>query len=1017
VTKLDEALARAADTGAFELADYPLTILPQELAQVPILHSIKLWNTGLEKLPEWLADIDNLTSFELSDSRVDCFPDGILQLRELRHLRLHGSKIGELPRDISRLSNLETLVLRGCGLRSLPESLSELTRLIILDLGSNMLGEVGDVAFPSRLEFLTLWGNGLTAVPESIRSLTNLRMLDLSANGSIISFLPGGVLLFRHGSNYATSSIFMQYLNEHFGGSATIQFPEQLLDEYRNFEGTGLLSHVSNFRDLRGPLGGDETTQYIDQVPERLLNEYHDLELLKLQDRVRFRAILSSVSDMRSAPGLLGGGETTQHIDKIPEWLFDECHELAWLDLSGNRISNIPSNVSNSRRLHGILLAGNRIEAVPDSLFDLESIVTIDLANNRLTTLPKAFQNIGRLSFLDLSGNPLQIPPEILAQPTKPSAIWEYLARIREDTRPLDEAKVLVVGEGSVGKTSLIRRLVQGDYDQDERKTEGIKVTRWQLPVDSNDIALNVWDFGGQEIMHATHQFFLTRRSVYLLVLDVRQSDEQNRIEYWLKLIHGFSGGSPVIIVGNKCENIPLDIDRRGLRAKHSNVVAILETSCLDDVGMAEVKQTLSDTIRGLAHVRDPLPRSFFEVKEHLEQLDANYLSFPDYEKLCREYGVNTQTSQELLVGFLHDLGTVLCFREDPRLRDTNILNPSWVTGGVYRLLNSITAAQLKGLLTWRHIDEILQSEDYPANTHGFIVEMMKKFELCYESDNTFLVPDLLTKEEPDTGSWDDALRFSVKYDVLPSSIMGRLIVRMRRLISKGTVWRTGVILEMDGNRALIKADREDALLSILVSGPARGRRGLLTAIRAELRAIERTIPGLTSEERVPVPDHDAWVPHSHLLRLEDAGKDTVVPLGLVQEYRISELLDGVETREDRAYISPHVPIENQPSPELQQTTEADAKAWNPRQSLALGGFLIVALLAVITAYVAANKLVGGAAAAAIGAAALLVVIVIAFFVLRIAGRVSEDTLLSGVKSIISRLDGSSQQSNQGDNT
>ena len=52
--------------------------------------------------------------------------------------------------------------------------------------------------------------------------------------------------------------------------------------------------------------------------------------------------------------------------------------------------------------------------------------------------------------------------------------------------------------------------------------------------------------------MHATHQFFLTRRSVYILVLDSRLNQEENRVEYWLKIIQSFGGESPVLIVGNK---------------------------------------------------------------------------------------------------------------------------------------------------------------------------------------------------------------------------------------------------------------------------------------------------------------------------------------------------------------------------------------------------------------------------------------------------------------------------------
>ena len=62
------------------------------------------------------------------------------------------------------------------------------------------------------------------------------------------------------------------------------------------------------------------------------------------------------------------------------------------------------------------------------------------------------------------------------------------------------------------GKTSLVKRLVNDIFDDQERKTPGIKITNWLVPINGgDDIRLNIWDFGGQEIMHSTHQFFLTQ--------------------------------------------------------------------------------------------------------------------------------------------------------------------------------------------------------------------------------------------------------------------------------------------------------------------------------------------------------------------------------------------------------------------------------------------------------------------------------------------------------------------------
>src|SRR5262249_3939416 len=160
---------------------------------------------------------------------------------------------------------------------------------------------------------------------------------------------------------------------------------------------------------------------------------------------------------------------------------------------------------------------------------------------------------------------------------------------------------------------------------------------------------------------------------------------------------------------------------------------------------------------------------------------------------------------------------------------------------------------------------------------HSFIVDMMKRFELCYESDSLFLVPDLLTKEEPDTGDWSDSLRFEIKYPVLLPSILSRLIVRRHTMVSKGTAWPTGAVFALDPNRALVTADREESIISIRVSGARPRRRELLAVIRSELRSIEETVPGLHGEERVPVPiagRTDIWVPYTHLLELESDGRE-----------------------------------------------------------------------------------------------------------------------------------------------
>ncbi|HWS99153.1 MAG TPA: COR domain-containing protein [Pyrinomonadaceae bacterium] len=464
---------------------------------------------------------------------------------------------------------------------------------------------------------------------------------------------------------------------------------------------------------------------------------------------------------------------------------------------------------------------------------------------------------------------------------------------------------MLVVGQGSVGKTSLVKRLLGGKFNPRENKTEGIDIQRWEVTVDGQDVRLNVWDFGGQEIMHATHQFFLTKRSLYVLVVDARVGEEENRVEYWLKIIQSFGKDSPVIVVGNKVDQQPLDVDKRGLQGKYPNIRDFVETSCRTGMGIDELKAAIVKQVGALGHIHDPLLVSWFTVKERLERMKEDYIPYHEYTRMCREEQIADELSQSTLIGFLHDLGIVLNFRDDPRLEDTNILNPEWVTNGVYKILNSHLLFQSKGVLERSSLTQILDPKKYPKDKHLFIMDMMRKFELCFDfeglRDERFLIPDLLTREEPDTGEWGGALAFQYHYSVLPSSVISRFIVRMHQYISKNTLWRTGVVLRNNLNKAFVKADIEDKKIFIWVGGPADSRRRFLEVIRSNFDAIHKTIPGIAVDEKVPLPTHpDIAADYKHLLRLEIKGIYQWIPEGLEDEVDVKRLLDGIETEQSR---------------------------------------------------------------------------------------------------------------------
>jgi internalin A len=377
---------------------------------------------------------------------------------------------------------------------------------------------------------------------------------------------------------------------------------------------------------------------------------------------------------------------------------------LRRLSLRHNQITVIPDKISNLSNLQELFLYNNQISLIPDTVSELSNLQKLVLYSNKISNIPDVLIRLTNLKELHLEDNPLPIPVEILNDYENPKGIFDFwLERPRQ---PLNEAKVILVGQGTVGKTSLVKRLLDNQFDSEEAKTDGIQIRDWQLQARDETVKLRVWDFGGQEIMHATHQFFLTERSLYLLVMNNREDELANRLEYWLKLIETLGNSAPVIIVGNKVDEHPLDLDERGLRHKYPNIKAFIGTSCAKGQGIADLKQKIREVIAvDMPHVFDPIPVKWLDVKNKLEQDDRDYISYQEYEQKCIDSGITRESSRKTLVKLLHELGIILNFSEDRRLKDTNVLNPEWVTLGAYKIINdNLLMTQHKGVLTWHAI-------------------------------------------------------------------------------------------------------------------------------------------------------------------------------------------------------------------------------------------------------------------------------------------------------------------------
>jgi internalin A len=800
---------------------------------------------GLFQLIE-RAKAENWTELDLSRKELTEIPPEIFQLSQLTKLDLCFNQITKIPDEIAALSHLQTLDLHYNQITEIPDAIAALSNLQELDLENNQITEIPDaIAALSNLQKLNLENNQITKIPDAIAALSNLQQLYLYKNQ--ITEIPDVI-------------------------SALYNLQELNLSRNQITKIPDAISALSNLQEL------DLSRNQITEIPDAI-------------------AALSN---------------------------------LQQLYLWNNQITEIPDAITALSQLQKLDLDHNQITKIPDAISAIYNLQFLSLGNNKITEIPDAITQLVNLKLLVLENNPIaNVPPEIIRKgwgkdhgdDGDPQAIFSYLKNYNK--RPLNEIKVLLVGEGDVGKTSLLNRLLYDTFNPEECKTPGINIVQWHLP-EKPDIRLNLWDFGGQKVMHATHQFFLTKRSLYLLVIDNRKNDQQNRIEYWLKLLQTYGGDSPVIIVGNCADEHYTQVAISFLKKKYPQIVlpekdnpfsqnSVISTSCKTGEGIEALRQEIARQIDTVPHIKDLLLVSWFEIKTKLEKMqkDYDFISYEKYQEYCHNTDITSPQDQKVLVEFLHDLGIVLNYQDDPRLEETNVLNPEWVTSGVYDILNNNELfVKKKGLLELTDLNRILKQPDrYPDNKRPFLMGLMEKFELCFPLDhanpNRYLITDLLPIDEPDVDAYENApLHFQYRYDILPSSIISRFIVRNHEMIYKTMRWRSGVVLTEGNNKALVRGDEEDNFISIKVQGSRASN--LLAIIRRDFTKIHNTIPNLAVKERLVVQEYDNGQPtdrqvpvdYLYLCDLDRQNTtDTILP-DLKGKYNVRDLLEGVESRQ-----------------------------------------------------------------------------------------------------------------------
>ena len=501
---------------------------------------------------------------------------------------------------------------------------------------------------------------------------------------------------------------------------------------------------------------------------------------------------------------------------------------LTNLNLNNNQIIDV-APLAASMRLTRLYLSDNRIRDIAP-LATLRQLKCLDIRNNNLQNLPSSLLQLlmdwnadgWQPKSLLLYGNPLKHPPIDVIRSGR-QAIDSYFQSLEHGRkRELREAKLVLLGEPDAGKSSIVLRLICDEFDPNSETTLGTDIHRWKFSdADGEQYRVNIWDFGGQDIQQSIHHLFLTAGALYLVVLDARRDESPLP---WLQTINAFAAGATVLIAVNQIDvNAHPKLNQQELRATYPNIAAVFHTSCKHDQdhGLVQLISELKHRLAQLPSMGDTYPQQWYEIKERLEHEQSrgrHYMSMESYRELCIEHDMESGEGEsdpaENFLRVLDNIGTVRWFDKFEYF-NYQVLDPSWLTIGLYHILINpevkqrsglVSRQQIKGILLYDIPDQYLKrGYEYKERDVDFFVEAIQHYKFAFKvehSDGTprYRIPKGFPQDPParlnlQAYQGDDYRLYIIEFtSFAPAWLLHRLIVSLHRSIPEELYWYYGFL-------------------------------------------------------------------------------------------------------------------------------------------------------------------------------------------------------------------------------
>jgi hypothetical protein len=557
----------------------------------------------------------------------------------------------------------------------------------------------------------------LRELPESLGQLTQLKTLNLSSNQ--LTALP------------ASLGQLTQLQRLSLSHNALTALPE-------------LLGQLTQLQRLV------VTNNALTALPESVgqLTQLQTLELSANQ----LTALPESLGQLTQLQRLNVSGN---QLTALPESL-GQLTQLTSLELDNNQLTELPESLGQLTQLGTLLLSSNLFVSLPDWLGNLAMLVRLEVRANRLSDLPSVLPRLKRLSEVDFHGNSLNAEAKA-AYYEGFDAVMRYLRAKAEAQVVLNEAKLILIGEGEVGKSCLLGALRGDQWEEGRPTTHGIEIKPVKLtdPATGTEITLNGLDFGGQRVYRPTHQLFFSAPAVYLVVWKPREGPQQGFVKEWIKLVKHREPDAKILVVathGGPRDRQP-DIDRQEIWDLFGRET-VIDFFHVDSrppneepktgkrsgacKGVKELKDAIARVAASLPEVGRKVPQHWQQARKALTKSKEAYLPLDRVFAICKEHKVEEEDAR-LLLRICRRVGDLIHYEHDPALHDIVVLKPDWLATAMSFVLDDKQTRDAHGLVSFTRLGELwndrARAEEfrYEARLHPLFVRLMERFDLSYK--------------------------------------------------------------------------------------------------------------------------------------------------------------------------------------------------------------------------------------------------------------------------------------------